>query len=1024
MRITRLRLAGRGAWPDLFVDNVHSQLNVFFGKPGAGKSTVAQLINHLLYGKTNSLWRQQFGQTLPLTEGQIVVDNSIGRFVLRRHLNADGTPRLTVAGTEGEAVDGQTIQKLLSNLSPQVISPLVAVDFAEAPSVEWLLSENFSNELAKTGESFHSPLATHSCSRADARSTSTSSLDRQKIEQLIRQRDAIAESIERHLTVRRQESGVLLDELAQLESRLDSSRSRVNSLEAELRKIDGEIADCEARLRLVSLTSLAARPVNSRNITSHREQLTQLEGEITRCRKSLADCQTREASIRAELAQLGPDGTTERLSCLADSRATVGILERLVDDLDGEISLLARATEPARCVGPDAHARLSPVAEMLRQQVYSLCGLITEQERQARRHRLTAESRQLARSQFDLSERLEHLLEQRETLIHELRHSDEWTLLRPESPVVDHCQCDHHHTFVREADALLVGYDPRKVQETELRARYETLLGRQDELSREQVQAKTELADLENRWQELQQIRGGVIGNSVVEEQQFELERLEIAIRKALKPTEKPNFVEHGVWRASDVLAQLSDGQFVQIRLDREGRLPIVLDRRGQTFSLNELSTGTHDQLYLALTLALVGAFARRGIQLPLVLDEPFLRQDSAGSAAMAGVLAEFAQSGQQILVFTEDVDALRRFESLNCQLFDLAEIRRQSNAGPVASTSTKFTRVVRESEDGNLTPVLKIRSGPDELESQFYLTPTSSMGAFPVFGGDTERVFASLDIHTVGDLLGADPQQIANGLNRRDITGETVQLWQAHMDLMCRTPGMSLNDAQVLAACGITSHEELSKINAEELEQKISRFLQSERGSRFASSSARFRADRLRRWSATTRQSDAPPNTNNRISQETTKLSAAPREPRYYLSLESEVEDAPSIGPKTAKHLARVGIRTVADLLNADAASTSAELDMSHITATRIAEWQNQARLVCQIPELRGYAAQLLVACGYSSPEQIAGMRVEELVRQVTKMCKTKQGQRILRTTDAPTAGKIKRWASNAAQRRPLEAA
>ena len=90
-------------------------------------------------------------------------------------------------------------------------------------------------------------------------------------------------------------------------------------------------------------------------------------------------------------------------------------------------------------------------------------------------------------------------------------------------------------------------------------------------------------------------------------------------------------------------------------------------------------------------------------------------------------------------------------------------------------------------------------------------------------------------------------------------------------------------------------------------------------------------------------------------------------------------------------------------DLLNADPNSTAAELDVSHISGATLADWQHQARLVCQIPGMRGYAAQLLVACGMTKPEQIASTSSDKLIAQILAICETKEGQRILRSSDPP---------------------
>ena len=51
MKVTQLDLAGQGAWPDLALERLSPELNVVYGPPRTGKSAVAQLAAHLLYGK-------------------------------------------------------------------------------------------------------------------------------------------------------------------------------------------------------------------------------------------------------------------------------------------------------------------------------------------------------------------------------------------------------------------------------------------------------------------------------------------------------------------------------------------------------------------------------------------------------------------------------------------------------------------------------------------------------------------------------------------------------------------------------------------------------------------------------------------------------------------------------------------------------------------------------------------------------------------------------------------------------------
>jgi len=301
--------------------------------------------------------------------------------------------------------------------------------------------------------------------------------------------------------------------------------------------------------------------------------------------------------------------------------------------------------------------------------------------------------------------------------------------------------------------------------------------------------------------------------------------------------------------------------------------------------------------------------------------------------------------------------------------------------------------------------------------------------------------------------------------LKRPGISAQTVRLWQSHMSLMCFVPGVSLNDAQVLAANEISSPEALFNADARLVTAEIDKFLKSDRGRRFASLRSRFTRERIaelqqlarthrKRWQEARSQFswlerpmrpavvEAPQSVARRAPSTkragaSARLSSpqapppalpakrAPREPlRFLLARNSPVVEAPSIGATAAEHLAKVGVRTVADLLNANPESTAEEIGEPRITAAVITRWQSEARLACRIPELRCSGAQLLVASGLTEPEQVAAANATELFAKVRDLCRGPKGKHLLRDGKAPSKERIAQWIRHAAHMRPLEAA
>jgi hypothetical protein len=91
-------------------------------------------------------------------------------------------------------------------------------------------------------------------------------------------------------------------------------------------------------------------------------------------------------------------------------------------------------------------------------------------------------------------------------------------------------------------------------------------------------------------------------------------------------------------------------------------------DEYGQTFRVEQLSGGTREQLFLSIRFALVREFARRGVELPLVMDDLFVNFDQERTEAAADCLLDVAKDGQQVLFFTCHEHIAHLFQKKNVE--------------------------------------------------------------------------------------------------------------------------------------------------------------------------------------------------------------------------------------------------------------------------------------------------------------------------------------------------------------------
>jgi predicted flap endonuclease-1-like 5' DNA nuclease len=131
----------------------------------------------------------------------------------------------------------------------------------------------------------------------------------------------------------------------------------------------------------------------------------------------------------------------------------------------------------------------------------------------------------------------------------------------------------------------------------------------------------------------------------------------------------------------------------------------------------------------------------------------------------------------------------------------------------------------------------------------------------------------------------------------------------------------------------------------------------------------------------------------------------------RDRLSPDDPIVDAPSIGPKTAARFAAIGLHKVKDLLSISPENAAMQINLRHINARTIRDWQSQAELACSIPNITSLAAQLLVAVGVRDADQLMNADPDTLVNLIEEYCETAEGQRTLRDAGPPTREDIDEW-------------
>ena len=120
---------------------------------------------------------------------------------------------------------------------------------------------------------------------------------------------------------------------------------------------------------------------------------------------------------------------------------------------------------------------------------------------------------------------------------------------------------------------------------------------------------------------------------------------------------------------ASSFLGQLTDGKYTRVWTPLGTNRLKVDSHDGQSLSLDVLSRGTREAVFIALRLSLAAAYARRGVMLPLILDDVLVNFDRSRAMHAARTLKTFAEMGHQVLMFTCHEHITKIFQEIDVEV-------------------------------------------------------------------------------------------------------------------------------------------------------------------------------------------------------------------------------------------------------------------------------------------------------------------------------------------------------------------
>lgn len=1132
MEFQRIHIDGFGTLADQKIEDLTSGLNVYYGPNGSGKTTILYFLRGVFCGYDEA---RRLNLLPPIKGGapggSLTLTDGPSQFTVVRRGRSDHADALAIQVRRGSPDLAEALRSRIEQLDADLVQLLYFVGSFEAHSLSGLvhlaLRDGIDLATTRRDAAWITPLTQSLDSRR------RTLWDGPTVPRTIGQRQSaydhasfMADQTERQHQTRQE---AVVEELKRTRMHLQRLEGEYTWHVSEIQSIEADLIECQTRLW--SRRSRTIRDVQ--HIAQGPEtiesgwvrELHELDRQTEHAKQVLRDLAAARLRLTLDSAGLVCAETPDEGTTLQLQRDLLTQLEHKILHLQQDCEGYRESHSRGSCVCGSGFASMQQQLNELRQTVYVLCQQVSRRETVLNRQQWVQEQARIDQCEAEVLERIRRLRGRREELMATSRDPYASRVRHAVNHELLHCRCEQHTAFAAKippeneivARPIQEIVSERIIEESDARAHdpalEKTLLARRDELRLGARELQRRIRDARLRIDDLLTEQRGFADDHTAVELRFihqqskehlaaaQEQWTSLTLQQAVlsEAQRRLHHEEHSrvITEASAYLHRLTQGRYTNFEFDPVQRDLFIRNADGQLLPSSALSRGTLDQTALSFRLALVAEYARRGVRLPLVLDDVLVDSDEHRLWAAIAVLREVAANGQQVIFLT-------------CQehLSDLFD----ENGQPVRMLYGGIRQVARASSAQRSTPsrvttevvaahVLSIPTTPaihvaevvvspiprtvdhsdgldDSLRSRlqpegpYWLRVNSAIGLLPSLGHQMVSRLGSLGVANLGELILLDGSTHEADLESLQISPAQLQLWQAEAALLTCVPDLIGAEAQLLALIGIDNPAELGAEDVDTLKQRIEQARQ--RGVELnqvwmADPVAGLDIERLQNWirngrramtlraasqwagwkprslhalethdwdhalrqraerdlvALNSRRPRVEHNEKAPLASTETANGSSSGGTRFYLETNSPVVDAPSIGPKMADKLAKIGIVYVSDFLNRKAQWIAEKMSDSKLNVDTLRAWQTQSSLMCQVPGLRGHDAQLLVACDITTPEQIRSYSPADLLAVVGPFAESREGQRMLRSANAPDLDEVTDWINWAREARQVRVA